>query len=133
MIDKIVCLLRKYREMIAYLVVGVMTTVFVWGVCWVCEHFFLDPQVSWQNSIINTIGWIAGVCFAYPLNRKPAYVFGIYGVCRLTSVNVDIGSGHNDDLCECYWSGVLGVKNIHCSGCCNDGKLHIQQNACVQG
>ena len=70
MIDKIVCLLRKYREMIAYLVVGVMTTVFVWGVCWVCEHFFLDPQVSWRNSIINTIGWIAGVCFAYPLNRK---------------------------------------------------------------
>ena len=64
---------------------------------------------------------------------KPAYVFGIYGVCRLTSVNVDIGSGHNDDLCECYWSGVLGVKNIHCSGCCDDGKLHIQQNACVQG
>ena len=68
--DKISALLVKYREILVYLVVGVMTTVFSWGVCWICEHFFLDPQVSWQNSLINTIGWVAGVCFAYPLNRK---------------------------------------------------------------
>ena len=68
--DKISALIVKYREILVYLVVGVMTTVFSWGVCCICEHFFLDPQVSWQNSLINTIGWVAGVCFAYPLNRK---------------------------------------------------------------
>ncbi len=68
--DKISALIVKYREILVYLVVGVMTTVFSWGVCWICEHFFLDPQISWQNSLINTIGWVAGVCFAYPLNRK---------------------------------------------------------------
>lgn len=68
--DRLVYVLKKYREMIVYLVVGVMTTVFAWGVCWICEHFFFDPQISWQNSLINTIGWVAGVCFAYPLNRK---------------------------------------------------------------
>lgn len=68
--DKLTGILEKYREIVVYLVVGVLTTVFVWGICWICEHFFLDPQVSWQNGLINTIGWIAGVCFAYPLNRK---------------------------------------------------------------
>lgn len=68
--DKISALIVKYREILVYLVVGVMTTVFSWGVCWIFEHFFLDPQISWQNSLINTIGWVAGVCFAYPLNRK---------------------------------------------------------------
>lgn len=68
--DGLTCILKKYRELIVYLVVGVMTTIFAWGVCWICEHFFLDPQISWQNSLINTIGWVAGVCFAYPLNRK---------------------------------------------------------------
>ncbi len=68
--DRLVYVLKKYREMIVYLVVGVMTTIFAWGVCWICEHFLFDPQISWQNSLINTIGWVAGVCFAYPLNRK---------------------------------------------------------------
>ncbi len=68
--DKISALIVKYRVILVYLVVGVMTTVFSWGVCWIFEHFFLDPQILWQNSLINTIGWVAGVCFAYPLNRK---------------------------------------------------------------
>ena len=30
----------------------------------------LDPTVTWQNFVINTGGWLAGVLFSYPLNRK---------------------------------------------------------------
>lgn len=69
MIEKIKALLVKYREIIIYLVVGVMTTLFSWLACYLAK-FFLDPTQTMQNNIINTIGWVAGVCFAYPLNRK---------------------------------------------------------------
>lgn len=73
MIEFIKQLLIKYREIIVYLIVGVMTTIFSWGACFVAE-LFLDPEIAWQNGVINTIGWVAGVVFAYPLNRK--WVFG---------------------------------------------------------
>lgn len=69
MTEKIRELCIKYREIIIYLIVGVMTTIFSWFACWVAK-FFLDPTDAMQNNIINTIGWVAGVCFAYPLNRK---------------------------------------------------------------
>lgn len=62
-------ILKKYREIIIYLIVGVLTTIVSWGACWVAK-LFLDPTQDLQNFIINTIGWAAGVVFAYPLNRK---------------------------------------------------------------
>lgn len=62
-------LLKKYREIIVYLIVGVMTTIFSWGACFVSE-LFLNPEIAWQNGMLNTIGWVSGVLFAYPLNRK---------------------------------------------------------------
>ena len=62
-------LFEKYREIIIYLIVGVLTTIVSWGACWVAKPF-LDPTQDLQNFIINTIGWAAGVVFAYPLNRK---------------------------------------------------------------
>lgn len=72
MISKIKELLIKYEEIIAYLIVGVLTTIVSWGACFVAE-LFLDPDQTVQNAIINTIGWVAGVVFGYFTNRK--YVF----------------------------------------------------------
>ena len=63
-------LLIKYQEIIIYLIVGVMTTIVSWGACFFAERFLFDPDISWQNDMINIIGWVVGVCFAYPLNRK---------------------------------------------------------------
>ena len=60
---------EKYREIIIYLIVGVLTTIVSWGACFVAK-FFLDSTNDFQNFIINTIGWVVGVLFAYPLNRK---------------------------------------------------------------
>ena len=57
------------REIIVYLIVGVMTTIVSWGACLIAG-LFLDSNYGIQNFIINTIGWICGVCFSYPLNRK---------------------------------------------------------------
>ena len=70
MITFIKDMLQKYREIIVYLIVGVLTTIVSWGACFVAEWLFLDPEVTWQNGVINTMGWVAGVLFAYPLNRK---------------------------------------------------------------
>lgn len=68
--SKIKNLYNKYREIIVYIIVGLMTTVFCWVVTWIMEHFIFDPTVAFENFLINTICWVAGVVFAYPFNRK---------------------------------------------------------------
>lgn len=92
-------LLVKYREIIIYLIVGVLTTIVAWGANFACEWLFLDPYISWQNDIINTVGWVAGVLFAYPLNRKWVFKstnphilkeFGGFAASRLSTWILDI-------------------------------------------
>lgn len=63
-------LFKKYEEIIIYLIVGVLNTLVSWGACFLVEWLFLDPDITWQNAVINTWGWVVGVCFSYPLNRK---------------------------------------------------------------
>ncbi|MGN0432602.1 MAG: GtrA family protein [Lachnospiraceae bacterium] len=70
MIAKCKELFKKYEEIIVYLIVGVMNTIVSWAACFLLEWFFLDPNITWQNFIINSFGWVVGVCFSYPLNRK---------------------------------------------------------------
>ena len=72
MVEKIKELMVKYREIIVYLIVGVLTTIFSWGAYWVCTLFMEveGPEFAVNNAIANTISWVAGVLFAYPLNRK---------------------------------------------------------------
>ncbi len=60
----------KYREIIVYLIVGVANTIFCWVLCWIFEHFIFDANDPFQNFLINTLDWVAGVLFAFPLNRK---------------------------------------------------------------
>lgn len=49
-----------------------MTTAFSWGVAFLGKKFlFVNLEtVGWQNDLNNTLAWVAGVLFAYPLNRK---------------------------------------------------------------
>ncbi len=72
MVEKIKQLFVKYEEIIVYLIVGVINTIVSWAACFLVE-LFLDPGISWQNFVINTVGWVAGVVFGYFANRK--YVF----------------------------------------------------------
>lgn len=69
MADKIRQLYQKYEEIIIYIIVGVMTTIVSWAAAFVAT-LFLDPTSNLQNFVINTLSWVAGVLFAYPLNRK---------------------------------------------------------------
>ena len=70
MIEKIKELCVKYREIIVYLIVGVLTTVVSWGAAFLGKLFLDVEGSSLQNFINNTISWVVGVLFAYPLNRK---------------------------------------------------------------
>lgn len=69
MTDKIKALLIKYRELIVYVIVGGLTTLVSWLVCFLLK-LFMDTSVVWQNSVVNVLGWVAGVAFAFPTNRR---------------------------------------------------------------
>lgn len=92
-------LFKKYEEIIIYLIVGVLNTIVSWIACFIVEWLFLNPDISWQNFVLNSIGWVAGVCFGYPLNRKwvfkssnPAVLkeFGGFAASRLSTWLLDI-------------------------------------------
>ena len=73
MLDKIKELYVKYKELINYLIVGVLTTVVSLGTYYGCVLTFLDPQSAVELQVANVLSWIAAVTFAYFTNRK--YVF----------------------------------------------------------
>ena len=73
MLDKIKELYMKYKELVNYLIVGVLTTVVSLGTYYGCVLTFLDPQSAVELQVANILSWIAAVTFAYFTNRK--YVF----------------------------------------------------------
>ena len=65
---KIKQLLKKYREIIVYVIFGALTTFVNWAVYTVMvEVFNIDITVS------NAVAWVAGVVFAFVTNK--IYVF----------------------------------------------------------
>lgn len=70
--SKVSQLLKKVlnKEVIMYLIFGVLTTVVSLLVYYGCIYTFLNPENAVQLQIANIISWIAGVAFAYITNRK---------------------------------------------------------------
>ena len=64
--------LKKHREIIAYLIVGVLTTLVSW-IVYALLRVILDMENPVQVQIAVFMRWFAGVLFAYFTNRK--YVF----------------------------------------------------------
>lgn len=73
MFGKLKELYMQYKELVNYLIVGVLTTVVSLGTYYGCVLTFLDPNSAIQLQIANILSWIAAVTFAYFTNRK--YVF----------------------------------------------------------
>lgn len=67
---KIKELYLKYKEVINYLIFGVLTTVVSLVIYYISVFTFLNPEDAIQLQIANIISWIAGVTFAYFTNRK---------------------------------------------------------------
>ncbi len=76
MIEKIKGLMKKYEEMIAYLIVGTLTTIVSWVAMYLASWLLfgnpLHPS-SFENVVMSAVNWVSGVIFAYFTNRK--YVF----------------------------------------------------------
>ena len=71
--EKIKELCVKHREILVYLIVGVMTTVFAWAVRFLWNIVFYAGTahpLPLQTTILTIVEFIAGVSFAYPTNRK---------------------------------------------------------------
>ena len=66
-------LIKKYREFIVYIIVGVCTTIVALAVYYACVFTVLDPRDAIQLQVANVISWVVAVLFAYVTNRK--YVF----------------------------------------------------------
>ncbi|MCC8107018.1 MAG: GtrA family protein [Clostridiales bacterium] len=62
-------LYRKYKEIIHYLIAGVLTTVVSLSVYYACVLTVLDPQNALQLQAANVISWVVAVTFAYFINR----------------------------------------------------------------
>ena len=60
----------KYKEVINYLIFGILTTVISLLVYYICVFTFLNPENAIQLQVANILSWIAGVAFAYFTNRK---------------------------------------------------------------
>lgn len=73
MIEKIKALCIKHREILVYLIVGGLTTVVSWAAKFIWNFAFYAgtayPTVV-QNFILSVVNWVAGVAFAYPMNRR---------------------------------------------------------------
>ena len=71
MISKIKQILKndKIREIIAYLIIGFLTTVLNLLVYYICTKYFLNPDKIIHVEIANVIAWIIAVIFAYFTNR----------------------------------------------------------------
>lgn len=65
-------LLKKVlnKEIIMYLIFGVLTTVVALIVYYGLIYTILNPENAIQLQVANIISWVAGVTFAYITNRK---------------------------------------------------------------
>jgi len=84
-LDKIKQLAIKYKEIITYIIFGVLTTLVNWAVYWLLEPILTGAmngdQVMWTIFghdvtmsvlaifIANFIAWVAGVAFAFVTNK----------------------------------------------------------------
>lgn len=73
MISKIKQLYSKYREIINYLIFGVLTTIVALFVKFILLFTILEASNGFQLQVAVVLSWISAVLFAYFTNRK--YVF----------------------------------------------------------
>ena len=71
--DKIIKLYKDNKEIINYLIIGILTTIVSLVTYYLLTFSVLNPNNDIELQIANIISWIVSVAFAYVTNRK--YVF----------------------------------------------------------
>lgn len=72
MIEKAKALFQKYKEVILYLIFGVLTTAVDFGISFLLYRFWIDatPQISdFAVHAADVVAWAAAVTFAFVTNR----------------------------------------------------------------
>ena len=64
--EKLKALFNKYREIIAYVFFGGVTTLVNWG-----TYFVMHTLAGIDNTLTNVVAWILAVLVAYFTNRRP--------------------------------------------------------------
>ena len=93
-------LYRKYKEIVNYIIIGVLTTLVSLGAYYGLVLTILDPRHPVQLQVANVISWILSATFAYFTNRR--FVFEskdqniireviMFFVARLGSLLIDMG------------------------------------------
>ena len=95
--------MRKYkseiREVVVYLVIGILTMLITLLVYYLCTDFFLNPNKPIELQAANVISWTFAVIFSYSANRK--YTFksndkhivrecGIFVLSRISTLLLDM-------------------------------------------
>ena len=90
--------MNNKKEIILYLIFGILTTVVSLSTYYLCTITFLNPNNAIEIQIANIISWITCVTFAFFTNRK--YVFeskedikkeGIkFYISRLSALLIDV-------------------------------------------
>ena len=126
--DRIKELYVSHKEIVNYLVVGVLTTIVALAAYYFCVLTFLDPQNALQLQAANIISWLVAVNFAYVMNRR--YVFESrdpnilreivsFYAARLVTLGMDMGvmflmvtvCGINDKFAKLVAQVVVTVAN----------------------
>lgn len=66
---KIINLYKKYKEIVNYIIVGILTTMVSLITYYVCVLTIFNPKHALELQIANIISWVTSVAFAYITNR----------------------------------------------------------------
>lgn len=87
---RIIDLYNRYKEIVNYLIFGVLTTFVSLIVYYFLAFTILDPNNAIELQMANIISWIVSVTFAYVANRK--YVFDSKSKNILKEISSFVGS-----------------------------------------
>ena len=111
--EKLHALFRKYRELIAYVIVGGLTTVVSMALYYGSTWAFLDGSDALQVQIANVISWIGAVAFAYVTNR--VFVFQSHSTAVFREIVSFVSSRVLTLLLDmgCMWLMVTAIGVDH--------------------
>lgn len=111
--EKLRALFRKYRELIAYVIVGGLTTVVSMALYYGSTWTFLDGSDALQVQIANVISWVGAVAFAYVTNR--VFVFQSHSTAVFREIVSFVSSRVLTLLLDmgCMWLMVTAIGVDH--------------------
>ncbi len=91
--------IKKYKELISYLIIGILTTIVSLTTYYFLTYTILNPKKIIEIQIANIISWIVSVTFAYFTNRKFVFLkkekvnfkeFISFYISRLSTLLIDM-------------------------------------------